>query len=111
MAATRLHVVLLSALAATTAAGAPAFKPDGPFDAECGVDERAFAASWIKYSDIDERIAVDTRAWEAKQLAQTAERIKGLTVRRDALEVPRARGAGDPLEQRSLCRSDEGVGR
>jgi len=75
--------LLLLALAAP----AWAFKPDGPFDAECRIDERAFAQTWVKYSDIDDRIPVDSRAWEAKQLVLGAERIKELTARRDALRA------------------------
>jgi len=43
------------------------FKPDGPLNDDCIINEAEFNSDWKKYSDIDERIAYSDRSYEAKQ--------------------------------------------
>ena len=50
------------------------FKPDGPLDSSCNTTPE-FENEWKKYSDIDARIPVQSRSWEAQGIVRTHERI------------------------------------
>lgn len=63
---------------------APTFEPDGPFDAQCELTEE-FERTWIKYSDIDERIDVAERSFEAKSLVELGAELRELETAREQL--------------------------
>lgn len=47
---------------------------------ECVTDKPDFADNWQKYSDIDNRIPLESRSWEAQNLLKTQEQILALKV-------------------------------
>ncbi|MCK4539521.1 hypothetical protein KAU09_00020 [Candidatus Parcubacteria bacterium] len=55
------------------------FKPDGPFDHNCNAAPE-FEIEWKKYSDIDARIPLQSRSWEAQGVVRAHERILSLKV-------------------------------
>lgn len=61
------------------------FKPDGPFDHNCNTTPD-FETEWKKYSDIDLRIPVQSRSWEAQGVVQAHEQILSLKVENFQLE-------------------------
>lgn len=64
----------------------PDFVPEGPFTATCEIDEAAFASTWLKFSDIDERIPVGERSFAAKSLVQSGVELRELETARAQLE-------------------------
>jgi cation transport regulator ChaB len=61
------------------------FKPDGPLDSDCNTTPK-FETEWKKYSDIDTRIPVQSRSWEAQGVVKTHEQILNLKVANFQLE-------------------------
>ena len=51
------------------------FTPSGPLNADCSIDQAEFDQEWLKYSDLDDRIPLKKRSYEAQQYAETAQRI------------------------------------
>ena len=51
------------------------FTPSGPMNEDCSIDQAEFAQEWFKYSDLDDRIPLNDRSYEAQQYAETAQRI------------------------------------
>ena len=62
------------------------FKPDGPLNSDCTINQEQFDAEWKKYSDIDLRIPVQSRSWEAQGVVKTHEQILNLKVANFQLE-------------------------
>lgn len=65
---------------------ASAFRPDGPFNSDCSINEEIFANDWRKYSDFDNAIQFDQRSWEAQQTLGVYEQILDLRAQNFVLE-------------------------
>lgn len=52
-----------------------AFVPDGPFNADCSINESQFEETWRKYSDFDNRIDFNSRSWEAQNALAAQEQL------------------------------------
>lgn len=61
------------------------FKPDGPLDSSCNTTAD-FEKDWKKYSDIDSRIPLQSRSWEAQGIVKTHEQILQLKIENFELE-------------------------
>lgn len=62
------------------------FVPDGPFNADCSINEDLFNNDWEKYSDFDANIEFNSRSWEVQQSLGVYEKIMALKVRNFELE-------------------------
>lgn len=80
----------------------PPFVPDGPFDDECNLDETAFERDWLKYSDIDSRIELGSRSWEAQQIQSTSDELRAMIELELELEVALLRNNAAQEELREL---------
>jgi len=56
------------------------FKPDGPFNNDCSINEDQFSQDWMKYSDFDNRIPFESRSWEAQSGLKLQDQIISLKV-------------------------------
>lgn len=63
-----------------------AFKPDGPFDSSCNINQEQFDNEWKKYSDFDDRIDFNSRSYEVQQNFNLYEKILNLKARNFELE-------------------------
>lgn len=62
------------------------FKPEGPFNAGCTINEDLFENDWKKYSDFDNNIAFESRSWEVQQGLGVYEQIIKLKTENFILE-------------------------
>lgn len=62
------------------------FVPDGPFNADCTINEGEFNDNWKKYSDLEGPMEVSDRSWEAQQVLGVYDRIMALKIENFQLE-------------------------
>lgn len=60
------------------ASGAITSMGEGVLNPDCTINEAVFDRDWKKYSDIDERIELTSRSWEAQKVAEIARKIEEL---------------------------------
>ncbi len=66
-------LLLILTLTATTLPWAAA---EGLTDENCAINEEAFASDWLKYSDIDDRIDLVSRSFEAQEAVRFSDQIR-----------------------------------
>jgi hypothetical protein len=62
------------------------FVPSGPFNPDCSIKEDEFERDWIKYSDFDDRIPLESRSYEAREFHSTMDSASELILEAYLLE-------------------------
>lgn len=72
----RKRTAALLLICSLTATALPWSSAEGITDEDCNINESAFNMDWLKYSDIDDRIELISRSYEAQEVVRFSDQIR-----------------------------------